>query len=61
MRARLTWLSEAEKEAFVVEALGLLERVGVELRGSRALAALAEQEPRSTRRRASYGYRPSWS
>jgi trimethylamine--corrinoid protein Co-methyltransferase len=43
MRARMTWLSEAEKEAFVVEALGLLARVGVELRGSRALPALAEQ------------------
>lgn len=43
MRARMTWLSEAEKEVFVVEALGLLERVGVELRGSRALPVLAEQ------------------
>lgn len=43
MRARMSWLDEAEKEALVEEALGLLERVGIELRGSRALPVLAAQ------------------
>ncbi len=43
MRARMSWLSEAEKEAVVVAALDVLERVGIELRGSRALPLLAAQ------------------
>jgi trimethylamine--corrinoid protein Co-methyltransferase len=41
MRARTTWLSEAEKTLVVDEALTLLERVGMRLKGSRALAELA--------------------
>jgi len=43
VRARMSWLDDAEKETLVVEALGLLERVGIELRGSRALPLLAAQ------------------
>lgn len=43
MRARMSWLDEAEKEALVAGALELLERVGIELRGSRALPVLAAQ------------------
>ena len=42
MRAHMTWLDEAEKRSFVEEALGLLERVGVELKGSAALPVLAD-------------------
>ncbi len=42
MRAHMTWLSEAEKRSFVEEALGILERVGVELKGSAALPVLAD-------------------
>jgi trimethylamine--corrinoid protein Co-methyltransferase len=43
MRARTTWLSDDEKALIVEEALTLLERVGMRLTGSRALAALAAQ------------------
>ena len=42
MRAHMTWLDEAEKQTFVDEALGILERVGVELKGSAALPVLAD-------------------
>ena len=42
MRAHMTWLDEAEKQSFVAEALGILERVGVKLKGSAALPVLAE-------------------
>lgn len=42
MRAHMTWLDEAEKRTFVEEALGILERVGVELKGSQALPLLAD-------------------
>jgi trimethylamine--corrinoid protein Co-methyltransferase len=42
MRAHMTWLDEAEKQSFVAEALGILERVGVELKGSAALPVLAD-------------------
>ncbi len=42
MRAHMTWLDEAEKLSFVDEALGILERVGVELKGSAALPVLAD-------------------
>ena len=42
MRAHMTWLDEGEKRSFVEEALGLLERVGVELKGSDALPVLAD-------------------
>ena len=42
MRAHMTWLDEAEKRSFVEEALGVLERVGVELKGSAALPVLAD-------------------
>ena len=42
MRAHMTWLDEAEKQSFVAEALGILERVGVALKGSAALPVLAE-------------------
>ena len=42
MRAHMTWLDEAEKQSFVEEALGILERVGVELKGSAALPVLAD-------------------
>ena len=41
MRQRTTWLSQEEKDLIVREALALLERVGMRLAGSRALAALA--------------------
>jgi trimethylamine--corrinoid protein Co-methyltransferase len=41
MRARTTWLSDAEKTLIVDEALGLLERVGMRMSGSRALETLA--------------------
>ncbi|MFA4966558.1 MAG: trimethylamine methyltransferase family protein, partial [Thermoleophilia bacterium] len=41
MRARVSWLSEAEKELIVQEALGLLERVGVGLAGTGRMAELA--------------------
>ena len=41
MRARTTWLSEAEKTLVVDEALALLERVGMRMSGSRALETLA--------------------
>ncbi len=41
MQARATWLSDDEKALIVQEALTLLERVGMRLMGSRALAALA--------------------
>ncbi len=43
MRQRTTWLSQEEKDLIVREALALLERVGMRLAGSRALAALAAQ------------------
>lgn len=43
MRARMSWLDELEKEAVVVAALDVLERVGIELRDSRALPLLAAQ------------------
>ncbi len=43
MRARMSWLDEAERESVVVAALDVLERVGIELRGSRALPLLAAQ------------------
>jgi len=43
MRACATWLSESEKSLIVDEALGVLERVGIGLQGSRALPVLAEQ------------------
>ena len=42
MRARVTWLSEAEKESILDEALRLLERTGMRVARSRALPALAE-------------------
>ncbi len=42
MRARTTWLSEAEKELILDEARGLLERTGLRVARSRALPALAE-------------------
>ena len=42
MRAHMTWLDEAEKRSFVEEALGILDRVGVELKGSAALPVLAD-------------------
>ncbi|MGE5229823.1 MAG: trimethylamine methyltransferase family protein [Deltaproteobacteria bacterium] len=42
MRARMTWLDEGEKTTFVQEALGILERVGVALKGSAALPVLAD-------------------
>ena len=42
MRAHMTWLDDAEKRTFVDEALGILERVGVELKGSAALPVLAD-------------------
>ena len=42
MRAHMTWLDEAEKRSFVEEALGILERVGVALKGSAALPVLAD-------------------
>ncbi|MEI6449482.1 MAG: trimethylamine methyltransferase family protein, partial [Actinomycetes bacterium] len=41
VRARTTWLSEAEKTLVVDEALALLERVGMRMSGSRALESLA--------------------
>jgi trimethylamine--corrinoid protein Co-methyltransferase len=41
MRARTTWLSDAEKTLIVDEALTLLERVGMRMSGSRALETLA--------------------
>jgi trimethylamine--corrinoid protein Co-methyltransferase len=41
MRQRTTWLSDAEKTLIVEEALALLEHVGMRMRGSRALDALA--------------------
>ncbi len=43
MQARTTWLSDDEKALIVEEALGILERVGMRLAGSRALTALAAQ------------------
>ena len=43
MRARMSWLDESEKESVVVAALDVLERVGIELRDSRALPLLAAQ------------------
>ncbi len=43
MRARTTWLSDAEHTLIVDEALALLERVGMRMTGSRALAALAAE------------------
>lgn len=42
MRAHMTWLDEAEKRSFVEAALEILERVGVELKGSAALPVLAD-------------------
>ena len=42
MRAHMTWLDEAEKRSFVEEALAILKRVGVELKGSAALPVLAD-------------------
>ncbi len=42
MRAHMTWLDEGEKRSFVEEALGILERVGVALKGSAALPVLAD-------------------
>lgn len=42
MQARLSWLDESEKRSFVEEALGILERIGVELPGSAALPVLAD-------------------
>ncbi len=41
MRAHTTWLSEAEKDVIIDEALALLERVGMRMSGSRALETLA--------------------
>jgi trimethylamine--corrinoid protein Co-methyltransferase len=41
MRAHTTWLSGAEKTLVVDEALTLLERVGMRMKGARALEALA--------------------
>jgi trimethylamine--corrinoid protein Co-methyltransferase len=43
MRARTTWLSDAEQALIIDEALALLERVGMRMTGSRALTTLAEQ------------------
>lgn len=43
MRARMSWLDESEKYALVEAALGILERVGIEMKGSRALPLLAAQ------------------
>ena len=43
MRARTTWLSDAERTLIVDEALALLERVGMRMTGSRALDALAAE------------------
>ena len=42
MRARTTWLSDAEQQLIIDEALVMLERVGMRMTGSRALAKLAE-------------------
>jgi len=42
VKPRLTWLGDAEREAIVDAALGVLERVGMRFAGSRALAALAQ-------------------
>jgi trimethylamine--corrinoid protein Co-methyltransferase len=41
MRARTTWLSDAEQQLIIDEALGMLERVGMRMTGSRALDELA--------------------
>jgi trimethylamine--corrinoid protein Co-methyltransferase len=41
MRQRTSWLSREEKELLFEEALGLLERVGMRMSGSRALETLA--------------------
>ena len=43
MRAQTTWLSQAEKDLVLHEALGLLERIGMRMAGSRALPLLAER------------------
>jgi len=42
MRARTTWLSEAEKDFILAEALSVLEDIGMRVARSRALPALAE-------------------
>ena len=41
MNARMTWLSDAEIESIVEEALGILERTGMRMASSRVLGALA--------------------
>ncbi|MFA4964503.1 MAG: trimethylamine methyltransferase family protein [Thermoleophilia bacterium] len=41
MAVRMTWLSDGDRESIVQEALGVLERVGMRLSGSKGLAALA--------------------
>jgi len=41
MRQRTSWLSQDEKDLIVQEAVGLLERVGMRVSGSRALDTLA--------------------
>lgn len=46
MRAHTTWLSEAEKDAIVDEALELLAHVGMRFAGSRALPLLRERGAR---------------
>ena len=40
MRVRTTWLSDAEHALIVEEAIGILERVGMQMAGSRILAGL---------------------
>jgi trimethylamine--corrinoid protein Co-methyltransferase len=42
MRAHMAWLSGAEADLIVEQALGLLERVGMNMAGSRQLARLSE-------------------
>ena len=41
MRARTTWLSDAEQQLIIDEALAMLERVGMRMKDSRALDELA--------------------
>ena len=42
MRARTVWLTSAEKALIIDEALGMLDRVGMRMAGSRALEQLAD-------------------
>jgi trimethylamine---corrinoid protein Co-methyltransferase len=43
MRVRASWLTAADERLIYEQALGLLERVGIRMRGSRALGLLAER------------------